>query len=49
MGLTEKSKLTITFLKRKMDEYESLRAEIESLQTKLKDEHQTDLSPLKSK
>ena len=31
-GLAEKSKLTARFLKRKMEEYEALRTEIESLQ-----------------
>lgn len=31
-GLAEKAKLTARFLKRKMEEYEALRAEIESLQ-----------------
>jgi EPS-associated MarR family transcriptional regulator len=31
-GLAEKTKLTARFLKRKMEEYEALKAEIESLQ-----------------
>ena len=31
-GLAEKAKLTARFLRRKMDEYEALKAEIESLQ-----------------
>ncbi len=35
-GISEKVKLTSGFLKRKMDEYHSLKKEIESLQSKLK-------------
>ena len=36
-GLTEKSMLTARFLKRKMEEYEALKVEIESLQYSLRD------------
>ena len=39
-GLAEKSFLTARFLRRKMDEYEALRAEIESLQHALHDQRQ---------
>ncbi len=35
-GISEKVRLTSGFLKRKMDEYHSLKKEIESLQSKLK-------------
>jgi EPS-associated MarR family transcriptional regulator len=35
-GVAQKAALTGTFLKRKMQEYESLRAEIESLQCEIK-------------
>lgn len=35
-GVTQKAALTGTFLKRKMKEYEALRAEIEELQSKIK-------------
>ena len=35
-GISEKIRLTSGFLKRKMDEYHSLKKEIESLQSKLK-------------
>ena len=35
-GMSEKVRLTSGFLKRKMDEYHSLKNEIESLQSKLK-------------
>ena len=34
-GIYEKSKLTANFLKRKMQEYEALRAEIDALKTEL--------------
>ena len=40
-GLAEKSMLTARFLKRKMDEYEALKAEIESLQHALYDQRQS--------
>ncbi len=42
-GLTEKTKLTARFLKRKMDEYEALKAEIDSLQVALNGKRQTSL------
>ena len=42
-GLTEKSLLTARFLKRKMDEYEALRFEIESLQSSLRDQRQSSM------
>jgi EPS-associated MarR family transcriptional regulator len=42
-GLAEKSLLTARFLKRKMDEYEALKAEIESLQYSLRDQHQSSI------
>ena len=35
-GISEKIRLTFSFSKRKMDEYHSLKKEIESLQSKLK-------------
>jgi hypothetical protein len=35
-GISEKVRLTSGFLKRKIDEYHSLKKEIESLQSKLK-------------
>ncbi|GAB7543300.1 MarR family EPS-associated transcriptional regulator [Cupriavidus sp. 8B] len=35
VGITEKSELTARFLKRKMDEYERLRSEIEILKSEL--------------
>jgi len=38
-GLAEKTKLTARFLKRKMEEYEALRAEIDSLQNTINDQH----------
>ena len=38
-GLAEKTKLTARFLKRKMEEYEALKAEIESLQHTIHDQH----------
>jgi len=38
-GLAEKTKLTARFLKRKMEEYEALRAEIDSLQNTIHDQH----------
>jgi len=37
-GMTEKSKLTAEFLKRKLAEYESLQAEIEQLKTEIDNE-----------
>lgn len=37
-GIAEKSKLTTRFLKRKMEEYEVLRGEIEQLKTELPNE-----------
>lgn len=42
-GLVEKSQLTARFLKRKMDEYEALRFEIESLQSSLRDQRQSSM------
>jgi len=42
-GLAEKSMLTARFLKRKMDEYEALKAEIESLQYSLRDQRQSSM------
>ena len=42
-GLAEKSMLTARFLKRKMDEYEALRFEIESLQSSLRDKQQSSI------
>jgi EPS-associated MarR family transcriptional regulator len=38
-GLAEKTKLTARFLKRKMEEYEALRAEIDSLQNTIHEQH----------
>ena len=43
-GLVEKSLLTANFLKRKMDEYEALKAEIESIQHALHDQRQSALT-----
>ena len=42
-GLAEKSLLTARFLRRKMDEYEALKAEIESLQHALQDQRQSSM------
>ena len=42
-GLAEKSMLTARFLKRKMDEYEALKVEIESLQYSLRDKQQSSM------
>ena len=42
-GLAEKSLLTARFLRRKMDEYEALKAEIESLQHALHNQRQTSM------
>jgi EPS-associated MarR family transcriptional regulator len=42
-GLAEKTKLTARFLKRKMDEYEALKAEIDSLQVALNSKRQSSL------
>ena len=42
-GLAEKSMLTARFLKRKMDEYEALKAEIESIQYSLCDQRQSSM------
>ena len=42
-GLAEKSFLTARFLRRKMDEYEALRAEIESLQHALHNQRQSSM------
>jgi EPS-associated MarR family transcriptional regulator len=42
-GLAEKTKLTARFLKRKMDEYEALKAEIDSLQYALNGKRQSNL------
>ncbi len=42
-GLAEKTKLTARFLKRKMDEYEALKAEIDSLQVALNGKRQSNL------
>lgn len=39
-GLAEKTRLTADFLKRKLEEYGALKAEIESLQQLVKDDHQ---------
>ena len=38
-GLAEKTRLTANFLKRKLEEYGALKAEIESLQQLVKDDH----------
>ena len=38
-GLAEKTRLTTDFLKRKLEEYGALKAEIESLQQLVKDDH----------
>ena len=38
-GLSEKTRLTASFLKRKLEEYEALRTEIASLQQLVKDDH----------
>jgi hypothetical protein len=38
-GLAEKTKLTARFLKRKMEEYDALRAEIDSLQNTIHEQH----------
>ena len=38
-GVEEKLTLTVNFLKRKKNEYESLRAEIENLEKELQEEH----------
>jgi hypothetical protein len=35
-GIAEKSALTSRFLKRKLEEYDALKAEIEALQTEIK-------------
>lgn len=43
-GLAEKTKLTAHFLKRKVAEYEALRAEIESLQNTIHDQRQSALT-----
>ena len=42
-GLAEKTKLTARFLKRKMDEYEALKTEIDSLQVALNGKRQSNL------
>lgn len=42
-GLAEKAKLTARFLKRKMEEYDALKAEIDSLQHALNGKRQTTL------
>ena len=42
-GLTEKSMLTARFLKRKMEEYEALKVEIESLKYTLSDQRQSSI------
>ena len=42
-GLAEKSLLTARFLRRKMDEYEALKAEIESLQHDLHEQRQSSM------
>ena len=42
-GLAEKTKLTARFLKRKMDEYEALKSEIDSLQYALNGKRQSNL------
>ena len=42
-GLAEKTKLTTRFLKRKMEEYEALKAEIDSLQYELNGKRQSRL------
>lgn len=41
MGLSKKMILATGFLKRKIDEYEALKVEIESLKFSLKDKHQS--------
>ena len=43
-GLAEKTKLTAHFLKRKVAEYEALKAEIESLQNTVRDHRQSALT-----
>lgn len=40
-GLAEKTKLTARFLKRKMEEYEALKAEIDALHSSLNSKHQS--------
>ena len=40
-GLAEKTRLTTDFLKRKLEEYGALKAEITSLQQLVKDDHHT--------
>lgn len=42
-GIAEKTKLTARFLKRKMEEYEALKAEIDSLQHALNGKRQSSL------
>ncbi len=42
-GLAEKTKLTARFLKRKMEEYEALKSEIDSLQYALNGKRQSNL------
>jgi hypothetical protein len=42
-GITEKAGLTRRFLKRKMEEYELLKTEIENLQAEVPDERRTGL------
>lgn len=42
-GLAEKTRLTARFLKRKIDEYDALKAEIDSLQDVLNGKRQTSL------
>ncbi len=39
-GLAEKAIITQRFLKRKMDEYEQLKAEIEALKSEVKNDHE---------
>ena len=42
-GIAEKAELTAGFLKRKMEEYEALKAEIDALHTSLNSKHQSSL------
>ena len=42
-GIAEKTKLTARFLRRKMEEYEALKAEIDALHSSLNSKHQSSL------
>ena len=42
-GIAEKTKLTARFLRRKLEEYEALKAEIDALHSSLNNKHQSSL------